>query len=204
MARVAPLAAYLKAAATRWLDRGGRCARRGHARAKRAGSRWNWKLSPERVIQNITLSKAFGVYGGAILGSKKILRQTEAKPGLCRQHAHALAPGFRRSRIAPLAKGTRRVSRPAECKRARSSRPLWAQDWIQSCQIYPVPIMPVHFKTRMANQEAESCPAGRAKILPPLIALSRLTRRRIFSLRHLQRTHAASSWKPGAGPDVRF
>jgi 7-keto-8-aminopelargonate synthetase-like enzyme len=39
-------------------------------------------LPRRRVIQTITLSKAFGVYGGAVLGSRKLAGQIHARSGL--------------------------------------------------------------------------------------------------------------------------
>ncbi len=79
---LAPLAEYLAAlppGGMLWVDDAhgaGVLGATGQGTVEHAG------LVRRRVIQTITLSKAFGVYGGAVLGSRKLIEQVRARSSL--------------------------------------------------------------------------------------------------------------------------
>src|SRR5438132_13837051 len=50
--------------------------------AKGKGSLEYWNVSRRRIIQTITLSKAFGVYGGAILGTPQLRKKIFEKSSI--------------------------------------------------------------------------------------------------------------------------
>jgi 7-keto-8-aminopelargonate synthetase-like enzyme len=76
---VAPLPAYLKVLprdGMLWVDD----AHGAGVLGERGGGAVDyWKLPRRRIIQTITLSKAFGAYGGAILGTRELRRKVLAK-----------------------------------------------------------------------------------------------------------------------------
>jgi 8-amino-7-oxononanoate synthase len=123
-------------------------------------------VSRSRIVQNITLSKAFGVYGGAILCSKPMRRRfTKSRlfvgsTPLPLPLAHAVIESVRllktdkgfRARLVANADGIKSKLRPL-------GFPL---------ENFPGPIVPVHLKTAKANQKL-SAALRNAKIFPPLI-----------------------------------
>lgn len=123
-------------------------------------------VSRGRVVQNITLSKAFGVYGGAVICAKNL-----------RQH-------FTRSRFfigstplpLPLACAATEAIKLLTADRKFCARLRTNADYIKTklrkagipLDDFPGPIVPIHLQTEAANKKLATTLLA-AKILPPLI-----------------------------------
>lgn len=123
-------------------------------------------VNRSRIVQNITLSKAFGVYGGAILCSKSLrqkLTQTKLFIGstpLPLPLAYAVIESVR------LLKTQKSFRARLEANANHIKAKLRELGF--PIENFPGPIVPVHRKTAKANKELKAA-LLRAKILPPLI-----------------------------------
>ncbi len=163
---VAPLAQYLKLLPRDGLilvddaHGAGTLGRSGRGAVELAG------VSRSRIVQNITLSKAFGVYGGAILCSRPLrqkLRQSRLFIGstpLPLPLAHAATAALRLRRAEPQMH-TRLQQNASHLKHQ-----LREGGW--SLADFPGPIVPVHFKAKAANDNLKAA-LLRAGILPPFL-----------------------------------
>jgi glycine C-acetyltransferase len=123
-------------------------------------------VSRSRIVQNVTLSKAFGVYGGAVLCSK------------------ALRPKLTQTRIfvgstplpLPLAYAVIESVRLLKAEQSLHSRLAANANYIKAklrklgfpLEDFPGPIVPVQVKSAKANEQLRTA-LLRGKILPPLI-----------------------------------
>jgi len=99
-------------------------------------------IAPERVIQTISLSKAFGVYGGAILGSRKFRTRMLERSGFLRGNTPLPLP------LASAALSAISVLRSDRSRRAQLQRNIGrVQEQCPDCIHPPSPIIGVHPRT---------------------------------------------------------
>lgn len=124
------------------------------------------QVNRQRVVQTLTLSKAFGTYGGAILGPRWLrdkLRQTHLFMGstpLPLPLAHAALIALRRLETKPrlLARLVANTQRVKSALRTHG---------FPHCE-FPGPIMPVQLRSARANTQLKRALRQR-KILPPFL-----------------------------------
>jgi 8-amino-7-oxononanoate synthase len=163
---VAPLAAYLKLLPRDGLiivddaHGAGTLGANGRGTVEMAG------VTRTRVVQNITLSKAFGVYGGAVLCSKSLrqrLTQTRLFIGstpLPLPLVHAAIESVH------LLEAQKQLRARLEANAHHLKQKLRALNY--PLANFPGPIVPVHLKTNAANNRLKAA-LLRGEILPPLI-----------------------------------
>ncbi|HNQ74216.1 MAG TPA: pyridoxal phosphate-dependent aminotransferase family protein [Verrucomicrobiota bacterium] len=163
---IAPLAGYLKQLPQTGLLVVDDAHGAGTVGATGRGSLEAERVPPDRIVQTITLSKAFGVYGGAILAPRRVadkVRQSHLFVGstpLPLPLAHAAITALRllandRRRLLRLAANTERVK-----ARLRANG-------FPHCE-FPGPVVPVQLRSLQANAQLKAALIAR-KILPPFL-----------------------------------
>ena len=123
-------------------------------------------VTRSRIMQNITLSKAFGVYGGAVLGSKSLrqrLTQSRLFIGstpLPLPLAHAARESLR------LLKTQRHLRAQLQANTIYLKTKLRAAGF--PLEDFPGPIVPVHLQEQAARNKLKAA-LRRAGILPPFL-----------------------------------
>lgn len=123
-------------------------------------------VSRGRIVQNITLSKAFGVYGGAILCSRKLRQQLTQSRLFVGSTPLPLPLAFAAIESVRLLKTQRSFRARLEANASYIKAKLRGLGF--PIQNFPGPIVPVHLKTAKANAQLKSA-LWRGGILPPLI-----------------------------------
>lgn len=163
---VAPLAAYLKLLPRDGLIIVDDAHGAGTIGASGRGTVQHADVNRQRIIQNITLSKAFGVYGGAVLCSTSVrqkLMQTHLFVGstpLPLPLAHAAATAV------AILKKDKSLRRSLESNGRYLKTKLHQVGCLR--EFFPGPIVPIHLQTEAANQRLKIA-LLKAKILPPLL-----------------------------------
>lgn len=124
------------------------------------------KVSRQRIVQNITLSKAFGVYGGAVLCSKAI-RQRLIQTRLFVGSTPLPLP---LAQAATCAVGILRQQKSLRRSLESNANYLKSKLHKLGClrDFFPGPIVPIQLQTSAANRKLKSALIN-AKILPPLL-----------------------------------
>lgn len=123
-------------------------------------------VTRSRVVQNITISKAFGVYGGAVLCSKSLRRRLTQTRLFIGSTPLPLPLAYAAIESVHLLKTQKSHRARLEANALRLKQELRALDY--PLADFPGPIVPVHLKTTAANNQLKAA-LLRAKILPPLI-----------------------------------
>ncbi len=163
---VAPLKAYLKLLPRDGLllvddaHGAGTLGRNGRGAVELEG------ISRQRVIQCVTLSKAFGVYGGAILGSRKIRTQLTNSRAYIGSTPLPLPLAFAATTSLGLVRREKKLRQglnknAAFIKTALRRAGFELPDW-------PGPIIPLHFNDPKQSARLQRALQA-ARILPPLI-----------------------------------
>jgi len=163
---IAPLAAYLKL-----LPRDGLIIVDDAHGAGTVGKTGRGSIEAEgvnrsHIVQNITLSKAFGVYGGAILGSSWVRQK------LLQSHFFTGSTPL----PLPLAHAVNASVQLLKSDKSIFARLAANSDYIKTklriCAFpigdFPGPIVPVHLKTTADNRKLKTA-LLKAKILPPYL-----------------------------------
>jgi len=124
------------------------------------------KVSRRRIVQNITLSKAFGVYGGAVLGAKSLrprLTQTRLFIG---STPLPLPLAFAAETAIDLLAMDQKFRAQLDAKATYIKQELHKVGYPMAA--FPGPIVPVQLRTRAANKKLQAA-LLKAKILPPFL-----------------------------------
>ncbi|MEK7780208.1 MAG: pyridoxal phosphate-dependent aminotransferase family protein [Verrucomicrobiota bacterium] len=123
-------------------------------------------ISRARIVQNITLSKAFGVYGGAIICSKRFRRRLTQ--GRLFVGSTPLPPPLAYAAIESI----RLLKTQSNLRNKLIANSQYVKTKLRALgfplEVFPGPIVPVHLKTR-ANKTKLKAALLRAGILPALI-----------------------------------
>lgn len=163
---VAPLAAYLKLLPRDGLiivddaHGAGTLGKRGRGSVELEG------VDRSRIVQNITLSKAFGVYGGAILCSQAARQKLAQSHLFIGSTPLPLPLAYAATESIQLLKSETplRIKLMTNAERIKSA----LRKAGVALENFPGPIVPIHLKSAAANQKLRTA-LLRAKILPPFL-----------------------------------
>jgi 7-keto-8-aminopelargonate synthetase-like enzyme len=163
---VAPLAEYLKLLPQDGLlvvddaHGAGTLGKMGRGSIEVAGMRH------DRIVQNITLSKAFGVYGGAILCSKALRQKLTQSRLFIGSTPLPLPLAYAAIAALGLVRTEKKMRAQLQANSAYIKKNLRERGF--PLENFPGPIVPVHLKTSTGNHRLKAA-LLRAKILPPFL-----------------------------------
>lgn len=123
-------------------------------------------VSRNRIVQNITLSKAFGVYGGAIICSKALRQKFMTSRFFIGSTPLPLPLAYAATKSVELLKANKKVRTQLRVNADHIKTKLRAQGF--PLADFPGPIVPVQLKTAAAINKLQT-ELRAAKIFPPLI-----------------------------------
>lgn len=120
----------------------------------------------DRVVQNITLSKSFGVYGGAILGSKALRKK------LTKTHFFLGSTPLPLPLAYAALESVRLLTNEKNFRTKLMGNATHLKSALQEAGVargqFPGPIVPIHLNSAAANQKLRAA-LLKAKILPPFL-----------------------------------